>query len=258
MMKKYSGAAAAVCIGLLAMICTSCPEVMSTTWARWAKRAPKIPAITSDNIDSLVDATVGDPDFAGALLETIRKEIPGKEGEEKAKLQGAAITAAANGSGLDIAVVTHLGGLINSTADGELDKEGVHKITETFGAISDEVNRETIHYLAEDLTAVLLSHKGGGKAEDEYKGKYWENPPVATDSLLMSIVVLLIAEADNQKAKGFDEYLKIFQEKRSNISIEDFLTPNERAILILVKLLVKQGNATFGNLLEGLKLGDVK
>jgi hypothetical protein len=245
-MKKHSGIASAVCIGLLSIIFTSCPEVMGTSWGVWAKRSPKIPAITSDNLDSLLDATVGDPDFAEALLEELKKKAGSKDGEELAAFQGAAITAAANGSGLDILVVTHLGGLING--DGP-DGDNTDKITETFDIIFNDADHGTIHTLAEDLTEILLIN------ENVYdSAEYWEDPPVSSDSLLVAVTMLLVAEADNQNADNFSDYLETFKAKREE-GVP--LTPNERAIRILVKQLDKRDSDTFGPLLEGLKLDDL-
>jgi hypothetical protein len=254
--KKYSGIAAAACIGFLSIIFISCPDVMSTSWGGWAKRAPKIPPITADNIDSLLDATVGDPEFAGALLEAIREEIPRKEGEEKARLQGAAITAAANGSGLDMALITHIGDLIDAATGkdgGGPGADNIDKITETFDKIFDDVDHGIIHDLAEDLTAVLLVD---GEDESIYNSSsYWENPSVTTDSLLIAAVTLLIAETDIQGVDSFDKYLDMFRQKRNdNVPLSD----NERAILILVKRLAKRDGGTFGSLLEGLKLDDIE
>jgi hypothetical protein len=253
--KKYPGIVTAACIGLLSMILTSCPEVMSTSWGRWAKRAPKIPPITADNIESLLDATVGDPEFAEALLEAIREEIPNKDGEEKARLQGAAVTAAANGSGLDMEVITHIGDLIDAATGKDGNGPGVDnidKITEIFDEIFNNTDHGTIHDLAEDLSEVLLVN---GEDESIYDStKYWKKPSVTTDSLLLATVTLLIAETDNLGIDSFDEYLDWFQEKRAD---GVGLTDNERAILILVKQLAKRNSDTFGALLEGLKLDDI-
>jgi hypothetical protein len=243
-MKKYQGIVVAVFIGLVAMVCTSCPELMSTSWGRWAKRSPEIPTITDDNLDDLLDATVGDPDFAKALLKELKKQIRNKGPEKRAKFQGAAITTAANGSGLDTLVLTNVGKLIEAA-----DDENVDKITETFDDIFDDADHGTIHSLAGDLTEILLS----GDTYDSTN--YWNNPSVTTDSLLVATVLLLIDETDNQGADRFDQYLEDFKEKRES---SDPLTDNEEAILILVKQLVKQDSDTFGTLLEGLELDDIK
>jgi hypothetical protein len=256
-MKKYSGIAAAAGISLLSIIFISCPEVMGTSWGRWAKRPPEIPAITNDNLDSLLDATVGDPEFAEALLKELKKQAGSKHGEELAKFQGAAITAAANGSGLDISVITHLGDLINAATGGdgdEPDEDHIDKITETFDDIYNDMDRGTIRTLAKNLTEVLLIDID----KDVYNSTaYWEKPPVSSDSLLIATVVLLMAETDNQGVDNFADYLEMFQDKRNNgIPLND-LNDNERAILILVKQLTKKNDNTFGALLEGLKLDDI-
>jgi hypothetical protein len=234
------------------MVFISCPEVMSTSWGRWAKREPKIPPITTGNIDSLLDATVGDPEFAEALLEAIRDEIPHKKGEEKAELQGAAITAAANGSGLDMAVITHIGALLDAAAsvgDDEPDKGDVDKITETFNTIFTEADHKNALDLAEDLTAVLLEDTTTYDST-----QYWEDPSVTTDSLLLATVLLLIAEAEELGIRNFKDYLDYFQKRRER---DEILTPNEEAIIILVKQLSKRNGGTFDALLDGLKLDNI-
>jgi hypothetical protein len=247
--KKYPGIIAAAGIGLLSMVFISCPEVMSTSWGRWAKREPKIPPITTGNIDSLLDATVGDPEFAEALLEAIRDEIPHKKGEEKAVLQGAAITAAANGSGLDMAVIAHIGDLLDAAAavDDGLDGENAEKITETFNTIFTEADHKNALDLAEDLTAVLLEDTTTYDST-----QYWEDPSVTTDSLLLSTVLLLIAEAD--AVGNFTDYLEDFQARRES---GGFLSDTEKAILILVKEISKREGGTFDVLLDGLKLNGI-
>jgi hypothetical protein len=253
-MKKYSGIAAAACISLLSIIFISCPEFMGTSWGRWAKRSPEIPTITNDNLDSLLDAAVGDPEFAEALLKKLKKQAGSKHGEELAKFQGAAVAAAASGSGLDISVVTHLGDLINAATSGDgPDEDHINKITKIFNDIFNDVDHKTIHTLAEDLTEVLLIDK------DVYNSTgYWEKPAVPSDSLLIAAVVLLMAEADIQNADNFSGYLEIFQGKREDKPENDSsLSRNEDSIILLVKQLTKKNSDTFSALLEGLKLDNI-
>jgi hypothetical protein len=242
-MKKYQEIAAAIFIGFLAAICTSCPEIMSTSWGKWAKRPPDIPAITDGNLDDLLDATMGDPDFAKALLEELNEQSRNADTEKKAQFQGAAITAAANGSGLDTLVLVNIGDLMKA-----MDNENIDKITEIFENIFNDADYGTIHALTGNLTEILLS------ADTYDSSSYWENPSVTTDSLFVATVLLIAAEADD-RGESFENYLDDFQQRRESSAS---LSENEEAILILTRQLEKQDNATFGPLLEGLKLDNIQ
>jgi hypothetical protein len=199
----------------------SCPEAMSSSWGEWAKRDPKIPSITAGNIKGLLKEAAGDPEFAKALLDKIVASAQGASGGEKEMLEGAGISAAALASGLDTMILSSAGTLINAASSDNPDGDAIAEVMEDIFNKAKDTDQTAI---ADDLVMLL-------KDED------WKNPDpdilayTDTDKLIISAMVLLIAEAQKNHNGSFSDYLEDFAERQ--IDDPGTLTDYERTALCL-------------------------
>jgi len=116
----------------------SCTNFFSTSWAPWAARDPDklVPAITADNVDELVSMAENNPDLSLAVLKKINDASKKAKGSDVNKLQGAAIDAAVNASGLAQAVLNAAGELINVT-EGDDAKDIILKALDDMKNLED-------------------------------------------------------------------------------------------------------------------------
>ncbi|MDR1900593.1 MAG: hypothetical protein LBQ55_11325 [Treponema sp.] len=222
---------------------TSCPDVMSSSWGSWAKRDPRIPSITSGNIKGLLQAAVGDPEFAKALLDKIIASAKTATGDRKEMLEGAGISAAALASGLDTLILSNAGSLINAAGSDDIDTDAMQA---TMERIFNEAKGNNQTAIADELVELL-------------SGEDWKNPNPAimahtdTDSLIISAMVLLIAESQKNHAGSFSAYLDDFADRQEDVDPSNSLTPYEKTALCLAAIVA--GNvAGMDDLFDFLKL----
>jgi len=102
----------------------SCMDFFSTSLAAWAARDPNrlIPAVTAGNVDELVATAENNPDLSLAVLKKIQSAAGTASGDDKVKLQTAALGAAVNAAGLGQAVF-NAAGAITSITDADNPQE---------------------------------------------------------------------------------------------------------------------------------------
>ncbi|MDR1618329.1 MAG: hypothetical protein LBS06_04700 [Treponema sp.] len=230
-------------LALSSVLLVSCPDAMSFSWGTWAKRDPKIPSITSSNIKELLKEAVGDPEFAKALLRKIKDSAKGASGERKAMLEGAGISAAALASGLDTLILSKAGTLINAAGSDNPDGNAIAKVMED---IFNQAKGTDQTAIAKDLVELF--------ADEDL-----DNPNSAiiehtdTDKLIISAMVLLIAEAQETSSGNFNTYLDNFAERQGSGTN---LTKNEETALKLAAIVAgaEGGAEGMGDLFEFLKL----
>jgi hypothetical protein len=215
---------------------SSCTDVFSTSWGSALKRDPDklIPQVTSSNVEELLDASLGDPDFATILLGKINDSVKTAKGGEKAALQDAGLKAAANASGLATSILDNAGTLLTSGKGSSKD------IQNTVDGILRDMNGENLQQIAGDLRTIL---------DDE--STYKKNSKAPDEDLAVAAVVLLLADA--KKAENLDEYLDAFADRKESLT----LTSNEKKALFLAETLAKKhtDNEIINELLDAMKLG---
>jgi hypothetical protein len=225
---------------LSGVLFVACPEAMSSSWGEWAKRDPEIPALTSGNIKGLLKEAAGDPEFAKALLDKITASSKGAVSPRKEMLEGSGISAAALASGIDTLILSSAGTLINAAGSDNPDGDAMAKVMEDIFGKAKGAGQKAI---ADDLVILL---------QDED----WENPDPAilehtdTDKLIISAMVLLIAEAQTHSGGTFGDYLDDFADRQA--SSPGSLTDYERTALCLAGIVADAEG--MGDLFGFLKL----
>jgi hypothetical protein len=215
--------------------------MMSSSWGEWAKRDPKIPALTSGNIKGLLKEAVGDPEFAKALLDKITAASLTASGARKDMLEGAGISAAALASGLDTLILSKAGTLINAADSDDPDGDAMAAVMEEIFYKARGKNQTAI---ADELVILL-------KDED------WQNPDPAilahtdTDKLIISAMVLLIAESQKNGDASFGSYLERFAANKGGAN--PVLSPYETAALKVAGIVAGKTKG-MDDLFEFLKL----
>ncbi|MDR2158633.1 MAG: hypothetical protein LBP23_01045 [Treponema sp.] len=223
---------------LLGVLFVSCTDVMSSSWGAWAKRDPKIPSITSGNIQGLLKAAVGDPEFAKALLDKITASAQSASGERKKMLEGAGISAAALASGLDTLILNGAGSLISS---GDVDANALQNTMESIFKQAWGTNQTAI---ADELVVLL--------AQEDLSNP---NPGILayteTDKLIISAMVLLIADSQKAGSGSFGEYLDTFAD--TQVNDPGSLSEYQKTALCLGAIVADTEG--IGDLFDFLKLG---
>ena len=191
-----------------AAVIISCTDFFSTSWAPWAARDPNklIPAITADNVDELIAMAGNDPNLSLAVLQKIRQGIKDSSGDEKLKLQTAALEAAANSVGIGQSVLGAAGQLTNLGGD---DPEGMAKDM-VISAINGLQNLEsTCGALLDSLP--MPANPADPAADAAFMA--FANKANA-DDLAMAAVILIAGEAKKQmKTMEPDDYIDELGEK---------------------------------------------
>ena len=86
----------------IVMFFASCTDFFSTSWFSWAARDPDalIPKVTAGNVNEMAAMFEDDPDGSLALLKKIKDAHSSASGEDKKKLQNAALEVSVNSTGL--------------------------------------------------------------------------------------------------------------------------------------------------------------
>jgi hypothetical protein len=209
----------------------SCAQVFGTSWGSALKRDPDklIPKVTSSNVGELLEASLGDADFAITLLGKIKDSAGNAQGDEKAALQDAALKAAANGSGLTTAILNNAGTLLEG-------KGNTKDIQKAIDGILNDINGADLQKIADDLGDIL---------SDDYKNK-----AKATDEdLAVAAVVLLLADAKNT-GNNLEDYLESFATRQDL----NEATPNEAKAIFLAGIVAKRNDGIINDLLSAMNL----
>jgi hypothetical protein len=124
MAKKIMARALAV-LGA-ALLLGACDNFYSTSWGTPRSYKADNIKINASNADTWVEASVGNPELAAALLERIKQDLAkteqGKPTADQVKLQEAGIKIAIEYSGLGTSVVEHAGDVMDMLSSGKSDE----------------------------------------------------------------------------------------------------------------------------------------
>ena|GEM_PF-5780819 len=154
------------------LLISSCTDFFSSSWFPFAARDSDklIPAVTSKNVDDLVQQFENDPDGSLALLKKIKEAADKANEEELKKYQLAALDASVNAAGLGQAA---LGALNN------LDK--LQNVDDAYSLLQDTINN--MPNLGETSSTLLdLLNSGSDDFIED----------ASAESLAMAAVVLIL------------------------------------------------------------------
>ncbi|MDR2304649.1 MAG: hypothetical protein LBE10_08695 [Treponema sp.] len=246
-MKIHSITGLSLLCFLALLLLSGCPDVMSTSWGTWAKRDPGklIPAPDGNNVSDLVDAARGDKEFARELLGKIKDEVNTKRGEEKAALQGAGISSAAAASGLDMELISNASTLISAASSSGEDSVEANAALDAVNVIYQSMKNTDLTSIADDLVAILDD-------EATFTADYYNSATgskTSTDDITVSIMVLFIAEAQENGYDDVNEYVDSFKNRKDEGVL---LSAKEEKAIFLAGLIKDQDG--IGGLLDALGL----
>ncbi|MDR1047440.1 MAG: hypothetical protein LBL64_06680 [Treponema sp.] len=246
-MKIHSVTGVSLLCFLSLLLLSGCPDLMSTSWGNFAKRDPAklIPVPDGNNVADLVDAARGDKEFARELLGKIKDEVDNKQGEEKAALQGAGISSAAAASGLDMELISNASNLLNA---GSSPGEGSAEANAALDAVDDiyqGMKGTDLTSIANDLVDILAD-------EATFSADYHNSATgskTTTDDITISIMVLFIAEAQENGYDDVNEYVDGFKTRKDEgVSLSE----KEQKAIFLAGLVGNQDG--IGSLFDALGL----
>jgi hypothetical protein len=215
---------------------SSCVDVFSTSWGSALKRDPDklIPQVTASNVEDLLEASLGDTDFATTLLGKISDSVETARGDEKAALQDAGLKAAANASGLATSILDNAGTLLKGS-EGDITD-----IQTTIDAILKDINGEDLQQIAADLRAIL-----NNETINTYKAK----TKASDEDLAVAAIVLLLADA--KKTGNLNSYLNQFANRKDVNPTE-----NEKKAILLAGVIAERtiDNEIINELLSAMNL----
>jgi hypothetical protein len=201
----------------LSLVFVSCTNFFTTSWGEWAARDPAslIPTVTRDNVDKLVSDAENNSDLSLEVLKGIGKSVENASGEDKTKLQNAAVTAAANAANLTNTLINNVPNIANLEKPEDVKDlvtstlNSMNNLTPTADALTGILAQDTDAFVnsasAEDLAlaaALILAGeaKKGGDA-------IFTDPTTATIPPESQAVVdlaekLAVAALDKQPADG--------------------------------------------------------
>ena len=220
-MRKHYFFFVPVILAVMAVL-VSCTDFFSTSLAPWAARDPDklIPAVTAGNVNELIAMAENNPDLSLAVLKKIRDAANKATGEDKHKLQSAALEAAVNAAGLGQAAL----GAASDLGSLEDDPKAV---------VIDAINgMDNLDAAASILTEILA----GG----------FDATTADPNDLAMAAVVLLAAEAKKAPG-GIDGYIDHFDSQAPQ-------SPAEQLAVDLALAAIDNVSGTMKDLLESLNL----
>jgi hypothetical protein len=194
----------------------SCTEFFTKTLAPWAARDPAslIPPVTTGNIGDLIEMTQDNPDNSLALLDKIKDAANKASGDEKSRLQAAALETASNAAGLGQAIISNAGKLTSVDTEDDARK-----------LVTDAINSmKNLNESASLLTAIVP------QPAEPFDPENIDDPfnkmaaSAAVDDLAMAALVIIAAEAKTQEQtheNGVDGYVDDLKDKIDNNELND-------------------------------------
>jgi len=161
MRRKTIFLAGLILLPVLIML-TGCDNFFSKSWGKkrdYDSGNININVDKVDNIDAWLDAAVGNPELADAIIDAIYDEIKDKpDTENKAQWQQAGVSLAAEASGLGTSILSHIDILIDLLEEDEED-DGFDPIVKLLEEIQNDFSKNGPK-AAENL-AELVAPQGG-------------------------------------------------------------------------------------------------
>jgi len=170
----------------------SCTDFFSASWAKWAARDPDklIPKVTTGNVNDLVAKAENNPDLSLALLKKIQDAANSASGNEKLKLQSAALGAATNAVGLGQAVLGAAGSLTSLSGDTQTQIEDAKNMV--LNAINSLQNLDATSSAL--VSIVPNPYDADGNITPEFQAF---SDTASANDLAMAAAVLIAGQAKN-------------------------------------------------------------
>ena len=219
----------------ITVVFSSCTDFFSDSLGKWAARdkSKLVPKVTVDNVDELITLAENDPDLSLEVLRKIQEAAAGSSDEDLAKLQAAALEAAANASGGASAILDGLGSL--SSIDENSDVEKI---------VMDAIN--AMQNLG-DTTAILSAILPPPPAdplhpENDEAFMAFANQASASD-LALAAVLLVAGEVQRTEADSFEGII-------NNVGSSDSV--KQAQAMAIVTILAEREDAISGPLFDAL------
>jgi len=219
---------------IISVIFISCTDIFTNSLGKWAARdkSKLIPKVTVDNVDELIALAENDPDLSLEVLRKIRDAANGMSDEDRAKLQAAALEAAANASGGANAILEGLGSLTSIDEDTDVEKI-------VMDALNAMKNLDETTRLLSDILPVPADPK---HPENDEAFMAFANNASASD-LALAAVLLLAGEVQRTEADTFEEILD---------NMGDSVSVQQAQAMALVAVLADREDAISGPLKDAL------
>jgi hypothetical protein len=172
---------------LLSLVFVSCTDFFTPSWASWAARDPSnlIRDVSAGNVDEYITMAENNPDLSLEVLKKIGGAVESASGEDKTKLQNAAVTAAVNASNLT-----------NTLMNNVTEISNLENADEVKGLIADTLNNMKNLAPASDALTTILPDPGDAAAFGAFTDS------ASADDLAMAAALILAGEA--KKADDLD------------------------------------------------------
>jgi hypothetical protein len=152
---------------LAALVLISCTDFFSSSWGTWAARDPSelVPPVTPGNVKELVSMAENDPDLSLEVLKGIKKAVGKAGGQDKAKLQNSAITAAVNASNMGNALLNNAADLAGME-DAEMVKDLLIDTINGLGNLTSAADNLTVILPDPSDTAAFGAFVDSASADD--------------------------------------------------------------------------------------------
>jgi len=216
----------------------SCTDFFSDSLGKWAARNKSrlIPKVTVGNVDELISMAENDPDLSLEILRKILEEGGKISPEDYARLQAAALEAAANATGGANAILEGLGSL------STIDMDSVEQII--LDTLNSMPNLEEASRLLSEILPVPADPQN--PEDDETFMAFANN--ASSEDLALAAILLLAGEVLRTDADDFESVM-------DNISESDSV--KQAQAMAIVSVLSEREDAVTGPLrdaLEGLGL----
>ncbi|MDR1862839.1 MAG: hypothetical protein LBQ67_02845 [Treponema sp.] len=221
-----------------ALILSSCDEFFSSSWGSPRDYDPSKIKLSASNLDSWLDAAVGNPELADALTEKIKKELNSGalNPADKVKFQTAGVKLAVEASGLGTSILTNASSALSSIDN---EDEGAVK-----GLLSDVQNSFKSNNGAKAAADIAEMVGGGLSSNDgatpEFDAAY--AAAVTPSDAAQAVLVLALAVVDANFAEvELDEYDDLdigltVDEGAVKIETDNGGTPSDEAVALAAYL----------------------
>jgi hypothetical protein len=176
---------------LLSLLFVSCTDFFTTSWASWAARDPSnlIRNVSAGNVDEYITMAENNPDLSMEVLNGIGGAIGSASGEDKTKLQNAAVTAAVNASDLTNTLMNNVAEISNL--------ENADDVKDLIAGTLNDMNNLTP---ASDALTAILPDPGDTEAFDAFTAS------ASAEDLAMAAALILAGEAKKSGEEIFTDY----------------------------------------------------
>jgi hypothetical protein len=237
MKKKWIAGLGAALITLL----VSCADFFTNSWAANAARDPSTITVTAGNVMDLLFEALGDTKTSKGILDKITEKIGGNPTAEPV-LQGAAVKAANQASGLDVVFLdnTHI------LLDDDIPDEDT--FSELLKSVQDAAKGNNLPGISSDIVAALPVTGVGANNAPVFAGTFVKTVSEAD----LTLLALTMVVAESEKSGGFDNYIEDWTDGTKKTDGTTGLNSSEKIIAAIANELTNRPGSKLGEMLNDL------